>query len=199
MIKTKPQNHFNPLHVVSAAQEEIPEVLKVATLWGDYAQNKAKQAEQNSQEQIHFLAAGGIYDCISLNLELNISRKKHKFSISENPEILLCKDSEERVQGIMEFFEKKREICISCLATHPNNLRLPLNEQEPNRVTGVGSLLLEEAKKIATERNKAEISLQPIPTSIQFYEKQGFTRPETYNYMVYKVPLPGKEIFKTAM
>ncbi len=62
---------------------------------------------------------------------------------------------------------------IDYIATHPHNIRSPLNETETTRVEGAGSALI---KHIAIQLRDSgrEILLVALPSSIPFYEKLGF-------------------------
>jgi GNAT superfamily N-acetyltransferase len=194
-------NYNECLHIELITNRNFNEtqtLLKTVTLWGDSAQRKACLATKDSEEQILFSQAESIYNCISLDLTMYTASKKH-FHKSPLLEIWLCKDSQGNLQGIMKISEKKYGIHVHYLATHPNNLRLSLNKQEPNRVFGVGSLLLSKAKQIAEERGKKEVDLQAISTSVEFYEKQGFTEEDSKkNWMVYKIDSLSQEKLKPA-
>jgi GNAT superfamily N-acetyltransferase len=104
------------------------------------------------------------------------------------------KDEQGNIEGILllQIYEKsispfENAIEISHLATHPKNIRSPINERELNQVKGVGTHLLRFAERQVLERNKQRLILKTLDSAAGYYAKEGF---ETYPH--YRI------LFKTA-
>lgn len=194
-LSNQKPNHSNVLFVAPMIEPEKINVLKTIDTWIDNAKTKDSLPDKNPTV---FFAAWNMYKMLRSSLQNTLSDKEsnssNSFNLFSSGEIFLCKDGRDCIQGIMEISEKTSKIYVNFLATHPNNLRSHLNEQEPNRVTGAGSLLLWKAKQIAVERGKKEVELQATSLSIGFYQKQGFMQPHPKSYwMTYQIDTLAQE------
>ncbi len=90
--------------------------------------------------------------------------------------IYICEDvALKEIQAIALVCNHTKGLKISFLATHPRNVRSPLNETERTRVEGAASALI---RHLAAEQlgSGKDIYLEATWSSIPFYEKLGFER-----------------------
>ncbi len=151
-----------PLRVEQVKPEDYHKIAKIAIVWSRIAFEKFIN-EQGKSEGI-FADSTRVSNDIALSL---INPEK------EEREVLICKDQENRIQGIAILRILEDQVYLSFLATHPHNIRSSLNPGE-SQVAGAGTALLQKVVERAKELGKNSIYLYNLPSAKQFYLKAGF-------------------------
>ncbi len=134
------------------------EAIKVASLWKDIALDKAER-DINASEQ--FIACVNV--CTAIELYLDDSKRCY-----------FCEDGMGNIQGMMVLQMDPFQVQVSELVTNPINIRASVNENEVNKVRGVGTYLLQIAEEIAKNNGKCSVYLHHGSSSIAFYKKNGY-------------------------
>jgi len=152
-----------PLYVVTAPKQDYPCLRKTAKLWQVIAEPKQSEAQTEAERALFFQSTS-----VASWLQARISQ-----TLLPSAEIYVCKDQQNRVQGLCLAYLYKNELEIDLLITHPLNLDSPLNEKK-YQVRGAGTALLNYAEKRASEIEKREIYLTSSRSSTPFFKNRGF-------------------------
>ncbi len=144
--------------------------LKVASIWEQVALKKACLAE-DSNEKEQFIACAHISLAIANSLAYPADYRSY----------YVCRDEKGQDQGMMVLEMKPNKVYVALLVTNPHNIRSKVNEDEPNKVKGAGTCLLQKAEELARNEGKESIVLHPVSTAITFYEKNGFEWDDLYS------------------
>ena len=165
------------LKVEKIEPKDFPAAAKIASVWGNLANEKMGRAEEGARPKFDDCAL--ICQCISRRLQTG-----------SFDEAYLCKDEDGGEQGMM-LIKTKKEISserllyrgqyleIAYLVTHPRNIRCGENKNDPDRVEGAGTALIGFAEKRAGELGREGVYLEGILNAKSFYVKTGFTEIST--------------------
>lgn len=158
----------NSLNVRELTPNEKNKLIKITDTWNTFAQSKASQS---SPTQKVFEDSSSL--CKYIISALNDKTNKYKFYVCTQAQ----KDTD--VEAIAVISEKvssvaKPHLYVEFLMTHPKNIRSPLNENEPNRVTGAATKIISYLAEVAKQRRIDEIHLFSLNSARGFYEKIGF-------------------------
>jgi len=157
---SKPVEHF--LNIRRLGYEEYPAMGILAKSWEIEARGKKQKAVQSEAD--HFHSCQLICEDISKYL-LGSGRSSHR-------KVYVCENEKGEQQGMMVFFIQSADIYLHLLVTHPQNIRSKLN---PQRTSGVGTLLMKFAERQVIDLNKEYIYTTSMLSAESFYEQRGYT------------------------
>ena len=152
------QKNVAHLTVEKVSPGERQQLIKVVEQFKKITEQKFRDPK-NSVPEEHLNASFCINSCILQSLKNNHSSE----------EIYCCRDFYNRVQGLIVLKKTSGYVYINYLYTSPDNL---LNS--PNRISGVGTRLIQQAAQIAIQENTNQIRLCALDNAKPFYEKLGF-------------------------
>jgi len=107
----------------------------------------------------------------------------YNMGLSDKYKIIVSYDSTHKLPQALallmpnrENFKERKCIELASLITAYWNLNCPENAQEPRRVKGAGSSIIELCKKIGREHQAKYLHLEAASAAMSFYEKHGFKR-----------------------
>lgn len=136
---------------------------KVARVWESVAREKA-QIATDPTERTQFISCANISSSIATSLQFPSDYRSY----------YTCKDEQGLDQAMMILEVKSNHVYVAYLVTNPINIRSSVNENEPDKVKGAGTCLLQKAEEIAIHEGKESIKLYALSSAITFYEKNGF-------------------------
>jgi|GEM_PF-5529347 hypothetical protein len=175
------------LKVEQITGKNYPMAHKVAQEWLKTAEEKAMQAGEDPEEGGSFTACHSVMKGIARTLQ-SPPENDHFFRvITPSPEalaldlvesyqtrIFICKDKNDRVQGMMKLCVENTQVCVSQMSTNPKNIRSWVNENESEKVEGAGSTLMRMAEKLTLDLERDELYLFALRESKPFYRKLNF-------------------------
>jgi GNAT superfamily N-acetyltransferase len=168
-------SNINATSVSTLCVEKVPSEMhallhKTASVWQRIAQEKTMQALREGEDPKLFRESSCVNAWIAQTLEGPVYQRP----LPSCNEVYVCTDSQGAYQGICVVVFEEEATCIDWLTTHPHNLRSPVNSTEAQRVTGVGTALMQYVEKQAVQRGYNKIYLRPTQTAISFYERLAF-------------------------
>lgn len=136
---------------------------KVASVWAENAREKALLTT-NETERKQFIACANISSSIASALEFP----------NDYRTFYTCKDEKGNDQGMMVVQAQQNHVYVALLVTNPINIRSSVNDNEPNKVQGAGTCLLNKAEEIAIMEGKDYVRLTPLNSAVAFYKKNGY-------------------------
>jgi len=153
------------LFVTIAKPEDYDTLHKTAALWQKIADAKKATAP------LKWPSTSLLWDSVYTNQRFQYLLGKE---LPPSAEVYVCKDSDQRIQGLCLAYLQEDGLEIETLATHPHNLASPLNNSEEHRAKGTGSALIAYAEQRAAEFGSARIYLSYTDSALHFYKKLGF-------------------------
>lgn len=153
---------YNPLLIAEKVSEES-EVRRIASVWKKVAQEKSALASCDEKQQFT--------DCVEIADSFAYAPR---FVVWNDSTHYICKDEKGNAQAMMSLKLEPERVYVSLLVTNPINISSRVNRDEPHRVRGAGTALLQKAEDIALQEGKSSVYLIPYSSAVPFYEKNGF-------------------------
>ncbi len=169
-----------------AGSVQRPEIAKIARKWQRWARTRQYRAKK-----IKDVTENVFMDSYTISLLIaECLEKPHDTYKTVYTQIFVCRDTSSNPQSIAltnHLSGPKGYLKIAHLATNPNNIRSPINNQQKERVQGAATAIIVHlakqcfAKKIDWKDKSLHpeikgIFLESIDSAIPFYEKLGFER-----------------------
>lgn len=175
------------LYVHRVSPEEYFVLQQIIQIWQQTIAEKVEKV-QTRLEISRFRDCRSILNAIAVSLNPKCAEQYQTF---------LCVSDNNVPHGIMQIKKSDsspEDLIVHTLVTNPINLRSSVNQNEENRVEGVGSFLLRNAEQIAREQGKQRVRLIPYQSALLFYQKLGFIADESSFDVVKKITEAAKNV-----
>ncbi len=161
------------LKVERLSSEKKEELVVLLRNWFDYANEQMQRAGELEDLQSHALFQSSV--CVLLGSGNDVQ----DFDEDGVSYWFRCITTTGDVVGLMQFSIQEqtvenKQLEIHWLMTNPAHLRSPLNAQVMDRVSGVGSALVQVANQFATSNHVRMMKVRAYEAARGFYERCGF-------------------------